>query len=106
MKKILTLLTAIALATGLTLAATGGVSAAGMGDIMSGGKKLTTEQQKEFRQRDTNNDGKISKEEAQKNPQLAAKFDNADTNHDQTVDEGEFARFETEEGGSPNNQSR
>ena len=107
MKKTFKPSTAAALVTVLTFAVTGGGWAAGMGtaegpgtaggmDTMSSGKTLTKEELRAFSQLDTNNDGKISQEEAKKNPNLAIKFDSVDSNHDSAVDEGEFAQFETD----------
>lgn len=43
---------------------------------------------------DANGDGVISAEEAQAHPTLAERFESLDENSDQTLDQGEFARFE------------
>lgn len=43
---------------------------------------------------DTNKDGVISAEEAQANPDLAAKFKDLDKNQDSQLDAAEFAQFE------------
>jgi hypothetical protein len=91
--------TAAALAAVLTLAVSGVGWAEGMDkgmDDMSGGKTLSKEEREAFSQLDTNKDGKISQEEAKKNPNLAERFDRADSNHDKALDAGEFARFETD----------
>jgi Ca2+-binding EF-hand superfamily protein len=99
MKKIYATSTAAALAAVLTLAVSGVGWAEGMDqgmNEMSQGKTLTKEGQSAFSELDVNKDGKISEEEAKKNPDLAGKFDSVDSNHDKAVDEGEFARFETE----------
>jgi len=95
MKKTFAPLTAAALASVLTLAVTGGSWAAGMDD-MSGDKTMSKQEMSKFSQLDTNKDGKISQEEAKHNADLAGKFDSVDDNHDKTIDEGEFARFETD----------
>jgi EF hand len=90
---------AAALVAVLTLAVTGVGWAEGTDKGMnetSGGKTMTKEERSAFSELDINKDGKISQEEAKKNPNLAAKFDSVDSNHDKTVDEGEFARFEME----------
>jgi len=95
--------TAAALVAVLTLAVSGVGWAEGMDkgmDDMSGGKTLSNEERNAFSQLDSNKDGKISQEEAKKNPKLAEKFDRADSNHDKVLDEGEFARFETDTGQS------
>ena len=96
MNKTFTPLSTAALVTLLTLAVTGAGRAAGMMDDTSSGKALNKVEQQAFMQLDTNQDGKISQEEAKKNPGLAARFTKVDSNHDNAVDEGEFARFETE----------
>ena len=99
MKKKFAPSTAAALAAVLTLALTGGVWAEGMDkgmDDMSGGKTMSKEESNDFSRLDTNKDGKISQDEAKQNSNLAKKFDSVDSNHDKAVDEGEFARFETE----------
>lgn len=91
--------TAAALVAVLTLAASGigwaGEMEQGTHD-MSEGKTMSKQERNAFSQLDTNKDGKITQEEAKKNASLAKKFDSVDTNHDQAVDEGEFARFEME----------
>lgn len=43
---------------------------------------------------DANKDGVISAEEAQANPELAAKFRDLDKNQDNQLDAAEFAQFE------------
>lgn len=43
-----------------------------------------------FMRLDTNHDGKISREEAAKDPKLAAKFDQLDVNHDGFLDRSDF----------------
>jgi hypothetical protein len=99
MKKIFAPSAAAALVTVLTLAVTGGSWASGMEsgmDKMSGDKKMSKEEWNKFSQLDTNKDGKISQEEAKHNADLADKFDSVDDNHDKIIDEGEFARFETD----------
>jgi Ca2+-binding EF-hand superfamily protein len=91
--------TAAALVAVLTLAVSGVGWAEGMNkgmDDMSGGKTMSEKERNAFSQLDTNQDGKISQEEAKKNANLAKKFNNVDSNHDKAVDIGEFARFETE----------
>ncbi|MEJ2574692.1 MAG: hypothetical protein P8164_14085 [Gammaproteobacteria bacterium] len=89
--------TAAALVAVLTLAVSGigwaGEMEKGMHET-SEGKTMSKEEQSAFSTLDTNKDGKISQAEAKKNPDLAKKFDSVDSNHDQAVDEGEFARFE------------
>lgn len=90
---------AAALAAALTLAVSGVGWAEGMEKGMQGtseGKSMSQEQRTAFSELDTNKDGQISQDEAKKNPDLAKKFDNADSNHDKAVDVGEFARFEME----------
>ena len=91
--------TTAALAAALTLVVSGPAWAEGMDkgmDDMSGGMTLSTEERNAYSELDTNKDGKISQEEAKKNANLAKKFDKVDSNHDNAVDEGEFARFETD----------
>jgi Ca2+-binding EF-hand superfamily protein len=91
--------TAAVLVAVLALTITGVGWAEGMDkgmDDMSGGKTMSEKDRNAFSQLDTNKDGKISQEEAKKNPDLAKKFDSADSNHDKEVDVGEFARFETD----------
>jgi len=92
--------TAAALVAVMTLAVSGIGWAEGMDngmhDMSDGKTTMSKQEQKAFSQLDTNKDGKISQEEAKKNPSLAKKFDSVDSNHDQTLDEGEFARFEME----------
>ena len=63
---------------------------------MSGSHSLSQEQEKAFSQLDANKDGKISPEEAKQNEDLNDQFGKADTNQDNAIDEGEFARFEME----------
>ena len=43
---------------------------------------------------DANKDGKVSKDEAAGNPQLADQFDKLDANHDGNLNQAEFAKFE------------
>ncbi len=43
-----------------------------------------------FMRLDTDHDGKISRDEAAKNPKLAAKFDQLDANHDGFLDRSDF----------------
>lgn len=43
---------------------------------------------------DANNDGRITKAEAQKDPELARRFSELDTDRSGKLDRGEFARFE------------
>ena len=99
MNKIFAPSTAAALLAVLTLgvAGTGWTEGMekGMND-MSEGKALTQEERNAFSKLDINKDGKISQEEAKKNGNLAGKFDSVDSNHDKSLDIGEFARFETE----------
>jgi len=98
--------TAVALATGMMLAMTGGAWSAGMPDRpessgmspspsgISG--QLTPTEQEAFSRLDINGDGKISETEAKNDPALAAKFKTVDKDQNHVVDEGEFAKFETE----------
>ncbi|HKJ86933.1 MAG TPA: hypothetical protein VKA48_00240 [Gammaproteobacteria bacterium] len=55
----------------------------------------------EFQKYDTNGDGTVSLEEAQKahNSDLSKNFKQYDQNGDNKLDQGEFARFEAEQGG-------
>ncbi|MGB1582116.1 MAG: hypothetical protein ACPHER_11510 [Nevskiales bacterium] len=45
---------------------------------------------------DRNNDGKVSKSEAQADPNLRNQWDKLDIDRDNNLSEGEFARFELE----------
>lgn len=47
----------------------------------------------QMQQLDTNKDNKLSKEEAQANPELVAAWDVVDVNKDGSVDETEYALF-------------
>lgn len=90
---------ATALAAVLALAVSGVGWADDMEKGMSGmseGDTSAQEEQNAFSELDANKDGKISQEEAKKNADLAEKFDSADSNQDKVIDEGEFARFETD----------
>ena len=51
-----------------------------------------------FTKLDSDKDGMVSKKEASKNKDLAAKWDTLDSNKDGKLDQGEFAAFES--GGS------
>lgn len=46
------------------------------------------------RQVDRNSDGRVTREEAARDPKLAAVFERYDRNSDGALDRGEFARFE------------
>lgn len=48
-----------------------------------------------FAKLDTDMNGNVSKKEAATNKSLAAKWDTLDTNKDGTLDQGEFAQFES-----------
>jgi len=48
-----------------------------------------------FKDLDTNHDGKISREEANKSPDVSSKFTQADANKDGKLDAAEFAALET-----------
>lgn len=95
-------LTSAALATLLALAMSG-ANAAGdsmSGSSMSGGSsnQLSQQQQQQFQRLDTNNDGKISQDEAQADPQLSQQFSSADSDSDKNISKGEFAQFEAQSG--------
>lgn len=45
---------------------------------------------------DANKDGKISRSEATADPELSSRWNELDQNGDNKLDQGEFARFETE----------
>jgi len=100
MKKIFpsaTTAAALTVVTMFALGTTGGSWASEMDkgmNNMSDSKNLTKEEQHTFSQLDSNKDGKISQEEAKNNRDLTTKFNSVDSNHDNAVDEGEFARFE------------
>jgi Ca2+-binding EF-hand superfamily protein len=97
MNKTIALSTATTLVTVLTLAISGGSWAEEMSkgmDNMSNDNTLNQNEQKTFSQLDSNKDGKISQDEAKDNADLATKFESIDSNHDNAVDEAEFARFE------------
>lgn len=49
----------------------------------------------QFTKLDSDKDGMVSKKEASKNKDLAAKWDTLDSNKDGKLDQGEFAAFET-----------
>lgn len=68
--------------SGGTSGQTSGTKSGGMGQGTS------------FTQLDTNDDGKISKDEAQ-GTELSQEWKSADQNQDNKVDQGEFARFES-----------
>jgi hypothetical protein len=48
-----------------------------------------------FTKLDSDKDGMVSKKEASKNKDLAAKWDTLDSNKDGKLDQGEFAAFES-----------
>ncbi|ALP54028.1 hypothetical protein Tel_13300 [Candidatus Tenderia electrophaga] len=87
-------LIAISLAGGVAFTA-----AASAGDMSSANNQLTPKDPQDYSRLDLDGDGYISKREAQTNPSLAEKFETLDSNQDQRVDEGEFARFEAIESG-------
>lgn len=66
-------------------------------DLERGGAKLTAEQKELKAILDTNNDGVISQAEAQRHPELAARFHELDRNNDGLLERAEFARFEVTE---------
>ena len=115
MKRIYVPTTAAALAAVFALAVSGISWAEGMGKGMSQGMNqgmdqsknqmtekhtLTQQEQNAFSHLDKNGDGKISKEEAKQSKNLNSQFGQADSNKDNNIDEGEFARFEMETGKS------
>jgi len=51
-----------------------------------------------FKDADANGDGKVSKQEAQKQPELSNKFSSLDKNRDGSLDRAEFAMFDTNRG--------
>ncbi len=51
-----------------------------------------------FMRLDANHDGKISREEAAKDPKLAAKFDQLDANHDGFLDRSDFQAMRKQQG--------
>lgn len=53
---------------------------------------------------DANKDGKISRSEASADAELSSNWKALDTNGDNYLDEGEFARFETEPAPDPGAQ--
>jgi hypothetical protein len=65
----------------------GGTSSRGAGDT--------------FTKLDADKDGMVSKKEASKNKDLAAKWDTLDANKDGKLDQGEFAAFESGTGSVP-----
>ena len=68
---------------------------------MSGSSdQLSQQQQQQFQRLDTNNDGQISQDEAQADPQLSKQFSTADSNRDDNISKGEFAQFEAQSGSS------
>lgn len=90
-------LTAIATAA-LALAVPAG--AQGMG----GGMTQSTHQ--EFSKLDTDKDGNVTKKEAAPNKELSKRFEELDANRDGKLNQGEFAKFETQgEEGQPEGQS-
>lgn len=66
-------------------------------------------------QLDQNNDGQISRQEAQSSPELSQRFQQLDQNSDMMLDQSEFAQFEampegddtmsSQPGGPPKSQS-
>ena len=109
MKRIHAPTTAAALAAVFALAVSGISWAEGMGKGMSQGMDqsknqmtekhtLTQQERNAFSHLDKNGDGKISKEEAKQSKNLNSQFGQADSNQDNNIDEGEFARFEMEAG--------
>lgn len=93
-------LTSAALAALLALAMNGASAAGDSGNAMSSGNDQLSKDQQQFQKLDTNNDGKISQDEAKADPQLDKQFSSADSNHDNAVDQGEFAQFEAQSQGS------
>lgn len=51
-----------------------------------------------FKDADANGDGKVSKQEAQKQPELSNKFATLDKNRDGSLDRAEFVMFDTNRG--------
>jgi len=51
-----------------------------------------------FKDADANGDGKVSKQEAQKQPELSSKFSTLDKNRDGSLDRAEFVMFDTNRG--------
>lgn len=78
-----------ALAVGMT------ASAGGMGSSHSGSGQATS-----FNKLDVDQDGHISQQEATANPVLAERFKRLDQNGNEQLDQAEFSRFETMEGGN------
>lgn len=65
--------------------------------VAGGDKKLSDEQKDLMSQLDINQDGVISKTEAQRHPELAERFRQLDRNGNEQLEEAEFAQFEVEE---------
>jgi len=91
------MVTALVAVAALALSGTGWAEGteSGMSE-MSGNPALSQQQEKAFLKLDTNKDGKISQEEAKQSPTLSDQFSQTDSNRDNVIDEGEFARFEME----------
>ncbi len=71
-----------------------GALAAGGSSMGQSSQPMTQSQQPSFHKLDANNDGHISRQEAQKDPQLQGQFAKADKDGNGKVDRGEFAKFE------------
>jgi Ca2+-binding EF-hand superfamily protein len=76
------------------------VSSGAMAAEMAAGEQASQETGA-FSQLDTNRDGQISREEAQRHSSLEAKFDQADADHNGNISQSEFSAFEVMEMQAP-----
>lgn len=73
----------------------GAALAGGMGYSTTGGTSHSKTSDETFQSLDTNNDGKLSKSEAEKAPAVQDHWSSIDKNSDGNLDKSEFSAFET-----------
>ena len=84
------LLTASLAGTASVASAADSSSPRGAAGSSDGGQATLT-----FKDADANGDGKVSRQEAQQQPELSNKFSTLDKNRDGSLDRAEFAMFDT-----------